>query len=292
MSSNTERPFQFELIVPPADLRDQINTFFWMRTELEQFEEVMPAYSAQLHVFLEGSATMHFEGGSQDLPDRVIFNAPLLEATAFSARGPVACFGASFTHRGWAELVGKPVDEVHHRLFSPDELFPEDLARQFRAIADCDYGDRDGLGDGVAQAVRAALDPLVPNHAHFISETMSWLSSSLNPSVEDLFARLSISRRQVQRLSNRFFGAPPRRLVKRVRAVRAATLLAQPNLPDAVRDELALAYFDQSHMINDIKRYTGRTPSLLDQGKLSVQTFDPAGHGAPGRLARGAIEKK
>ena len=275
---------------PPQGLRHQVNTFFLVRGDVDRIEEVMPAYSGQILVFLEGEAAMHFDHGTQSASDRVILNAPLLQATPFTVNGPISCFGASLTHRGWAELVQRPVDEWHSRILAPGELFGRETAELFTDLAEMSVDDVEGLAEALGSAIHKAAVGLGPSHVRFISETLAWLSSGFSPPVEELFERLAVSRRQTQRLCNRFFGVPPKQLLKRVRAVRAATLLSQPNLPDATRDELLLAYFDQSHLINDIKRYTGRTPTLLEEGEFVTQTLKPEGHGPPGRYLRGATE--
>jgi transcriptional regulator GlxA family with amidase domain len=44
-----------------------------------------------------------------------------------------------------------------------------------------------------------------------------------------------VSPRQFQRLSRGYFGAPPAQELKRVRAIRAAMLLANPALSDILR---------------------------------------------------------
>ena len=48
-----------------------------------------------------------------------------------------------------------------------------------------------------------------------------------------------------------------------MRAVRAANLLAQPHLTDEGEAEIAAAFYDQPHMIREIRRYCGYTPARL-----------------------------
>ena len=92
---------------------------------------------------------------------------------------------------------------------------------------------------------------------------MAWLGSSLSPDVELLFGQLDYSRRQAERLITRYFGLTPMALSRKYRAVRAASLLAQPELTDEGEAEIATAFYDQPHMIREIRRYCGYTPTLL-----------------------------
>ena len=279
-------PFRFEFVPPPEDLRGLVNTYFLLHTDPGRIEEVMPAYSAQIFVFLRGTGAMHFAHGTQKGPGPVFINAPLMEAAPFSLEGPVACVGASLTHLGWASIARQPVDEVHDTVLAPADLFAPTTAGQLEKLGGHEANEMGDVVEKFSAVLREAAAPLRPLHATMIAGTTEWLSSAFSPPVEDLYKRLPLSERQVQRLCKRYFGVPPTRLLKRFRAVRAASLLAQDNLSDDVRDEVFAAYFDQSHLINDIRRYTGRTPRLLVDGPLVANTLDPSGHGPAAKPLR------
>lgn len=279
MEVGTVLPFKFEFVPPPDDLKSQVNTFFVVHTDAGRIDEVMPAYSAQLFIFLRGTGTMHFADGSQTAPAPVFFNAPLLRASPFSLHGPVCCAGVSLTPLGWASWTGLPVDQNHDRIVPVQQALEAEAARALAAQFETDPDDVLNIFDHVSHLMRETGRDIRPAHAAMITETTAWLASAFSPAIDDLYRRLPMSRRQAQRLCKRFFGAPPRQLLKRFRAVRAAALLSQKNLPDAARDEVMSAYFDQAHLIRDLRRYTGRTPRLLQNGPLVVGTLDPAGHG-------------
>ena len=63
-------------------------------------------------------------------------------------------------------------------------------------------------------------------------------------------------------------------------------LLANPTLSDEIRNEIVSAYFDQAHLIRDIRRYTGRTPGGLKEESFVQDTFDPDAHGSSARILR------
>jgi hypothetical protein len=65
--------------------------------------------------------------------------------------------------------------------------------------------------------------------------------------------------------------------------------LAEPfqvvwTMAPALFDELMATYFDQAHLIRDIRRYTGRTPTQLRRRTLGSGLLDPAGHGDAGAV--------
>ncbi|MDB5690154.1 MAG: putative AraC family transcriptional regulator, partial [Sphingomonas bacterium] len=67
------------------------------------------------------------------------------------------------------------------------------------------------------------------------------------------------SPRQLARLANRIYGAPPKLLARKYRALRAAHLLCDSGDDgfSAARD----AFYDQSHLIREVRRFTGLTPT-------------------------------
>ena len=83
----------------------------------------------------------------------------------------------------------------------------------------------------------------------------------------------------MQRIARRFFGVAPAQALKRHRAIRAAILVANPALSETPRLEMMGGYFDQSHLIRDIRRYTGRTPRQLRIPTLAHSLLDPHAHG-------------
>ena len=115
----------------------------------------------------------------------------------------------------------------------------------------------------VANWIPPRLTPIPAAHEFVIEKTLSWLGSSLNPPVEQLYAGVEYSRRQTERLVQRYFGFAPRALARKFRALRAANLLAQPGITDEGEAEIAAAFVDQPHMIREIRRFCGYTPSRL-----------------------------
>lgn len=278
LTSGGERapPYRYEFTLPPAEVARRVNTFYTLETEGGRIEEMMPAYSAQLLVFLRGEGQIRYPGGGEGRSAFLTVNAPLLRAAPFVIHGPAQIVGASLTPVGWAALSGLPVDTVHDATLPAAEVFPaETLERIERASQDGPH------------AVIAALDEAIgagdkgPAAAHepTIEAIGAWLASGFNPALNSLHTAANVAPRQLQRVSRRYYGVPPAQLVKRVRAIRAAMLLVNPHLPAAMREEVLGAYFDQAHLIRDIRRYTGRKPGDLALEGLTRSTLDPAAHG-------------
>ncbi|ABC64653.1 AraC family transcriptional regulator [Erythrobacter litoralis] len=277
-----DAPFRFEFVAAPRDLAPYVNTLFVFETDRERLDDILPAYSAQMITFGRGHARMQFGDDHVGESSDAFFLAPMQQAAPFSMKGPVRACGVSLTALGWAAIADLPVDTFGHRRIDADRVLGEGSARAMAAIgADFASGELEAKDAcmRLADIVRTSLNPPSDNHADFIMRTVAWLSADFNPDVAELARATALSPRQVQRLCKRFFGKPPATLVKRYRAIRAATLLSQPDLDAAARNEVEAAYFDQAHMIRDIRQFTGRTPKHFrtDAPSVTSDTLGPEG---------------
>ncbi|HWL46755.1 MAG TPA: AraC family transcriptional regulator, partial [Sphingomonadaceae bacterium] len=95
----------------------------------------------------------------------------------------------------------------------------------------------------------------------FTQLTDDWLTDEANPAVDTLIERSGLSARHVERLAGRIYGAPPKLLARKYRALRAASLIgACDGAPDERMDDV---FYDQSHAIREFKRFVGFTPGQL-----------------------------
>lgn len=269
-------------IAPPGDLKDLVHTLYEVDVSRGELDEPIPAYSAQLLITFEGDAELEYADGSATRIGPVFLNAPQLRAGRVRVSGPFHAVAASLTPLGWASLTGHSIDEVHDCAVEPATFASPAVIRDLAASARAGISRQDRSERGVANLqalLRTAPHTINSRHREFVAVFTSWLGSDLSPSLDALYDRFAMSRRQVQRLSRRFFGASPTQVLMRHRAIRTAMLLSNPDLPQAFRDEIMAAYFDQAHMIRDIRRFTGRTPVDLSAPSLAQESLDPAGHG-------------
>jgi len=278
--------YAIDWIAPESDLSDLVNTFYVVKADAGVIQDVMPAYSAQISIFIRGFALMHFPDLEPSETATINIIAPLLEAVPFELSGPALQIGASLTPLGWVTMSGMPADQVNNRTVDPATcLSIEQLDYLSEHIDSCRNGSIDArdLCLELGRALRRSKREPNPKHLSLVKSINDWLAADLNPKLEDLYARVDLSQRQAQRLCKRYFGVPPMQLIARFRAIRAAMLFANDNLPAAMRDEVLGAYFDQAHMIRDVRRYTGKTPRGFSIKSLGQDTLEPKAHGETAR---------
>ena len=284
-------PFRTKLIAPTAELAGLVNTFYIIETDAERIAEAIPAYSAQLIVVVRGALAFTYADGRTARSATVTLNAPLLRSAACSLEGPVTLVGVSFAHASWQAFANLPADEVHDQLVDANAVMThEQIKRLTTAARACAEGriPPEALCPHLGAAIAAAPFPPRADHVATVQAILAWLTSGFDPALDDLYAAVSISPRQLQRICRRFFGVAPAQVLKRFRALRAMMLLAQPGINPAVADALMATYFDQAHLIRDIRRYTGRTPTQWRKWSLARALLDPAAHGEAGVLLRPA----
>ncbi|WFL78612.1 helix-turn-helix domain-containing protein [Altererythrobacter arenosus] len=278
---------RFEFVSGPTQLGKFLNSLYVLHVGEDGLEEMLPAYSGQMLIVAEGGGAMDFGRGQERAPEDAFFIGPLSAASRFLIEGPALILGASFNFHGWAAIPGLPVAQSSDRFIEIAEAFGEKggaaaakIAQRVRAKS----LSKDRALDQIGALLGEFAQPLAHSHAELIERTYAWLSSSLNPPTEGLYEALALSNRQAQRLVKRFFGLPPSRLKRRFRAIRAATLLADRPYDLATRDEVIDAFYDQAHMIREIREFTGRTPKLLSDidGSVISQTLGPKGYGVVG----------
>ncbi|WP_298470844.1 helix-turn-helix domain-containing protein [uncultured Erythrobacter sp.] len=276
MSESDDRPkpaidastehFKLTYFDPPEGLEKYILATFDLQWNEDLIEDRHPGALGQLFFTIKGRGYAKF-GDRTDKVDGgpILFNA-FEVAAPFHLRGPWRCLGASLSPHGWASLTQAPVNTHGNSFLPASQVLGEDIDRFSDELTErCLAGEISGeqACDEVAEWIRPRLKPVPKSHEDLIDAVLAWLGTSLNPPVEALFYGRDYSRRQIERLVLRYFGFTPSALARKFRAIRAANLLSQPDLTDEAEAEIAEAFFDQSHMAKEIRRFCGYTPSRL-----------------------------
>ncbi|MGB3711389.1 MAG: helix-turn-helix domain-containing protein [Erythrobacter sp.] len=258
--------FRIDYIAPPAAISDYVTTLYHFRCDEPWIRDVQPASIGHLVLFPHGKGRMCFPEGRFDKNPQVALMTPLSSAALIEVEGPFHAIGAALSPLGWAALTGLHAGEYSDRLCEAGEVLGAEveelgsrLNERYRSGAATGEECAREIGAYVARRAR----PVNPRHAAFIKVVNNWLGASLNPDFSDLVEQAAYSERQIQRLTERYFGLPPQALARKYRALRSAALLSFPQLTPEYEAELGEAFFDQSHMIREIARFVGRTPARL-----------------------------
>ncbi|RIV92348.1 helix-turn-helix domain-containing protein [Aurantiacibacter xanthus] len=258
--------FELRYLPVPEQFAHHVTTFYHFRCDEPVIREVQPAAVGHLSLFARGSGKIYFRDGTSDPSHETNLLTPVSVAANFVVDGPFHAIGAALTPLGWAELTGLHAGEHANRLYPAADYLGEEIgalgARLCAAYRDGTM-DAAGCAEELGRYIGTRLRPLSADYRQLIAQTGAWLGGDLNPDIDELFAASNYSRRQTQRLVDRFFGLPPTALRRMYRALRAAALFAQPDLTPEMEAMVRECFYDQPHLIREIRLFAGRTPARL-----------------------------
>jgi AraC-like DNA-binding protein len=271
--------------LPAPDLRRYISSYYVFRADLPLVNDLVRADLAQIRFMIRGSGFYRFAGGVSAETPRVSLIGPTMAASHFAVVGPVLVFGASLLPTGWAAAVREDANLLVHCVDDAAARLGPVLDDALDAMASAPTAEAMvSIADASLRAVfSGATDPPL----WFTRGMEAWLTDSASPSVDALIARSGMSARQLARLANRIYGAPPKLLARKYRALRAATRLCES--PGDWCGAVGEAFYDQSHFIREVKRFTGLTPRQYRESPPPVTRLMLQRRGFAAQLPRIAV---
>ncbi len=243
---------------PAPPLRPFLSSYYWFESNLPAFSDLMRAELPQIRLLVRGTACNTYADGHSRLASGATLQGPTSGPVSFASNGALHLFGVGLMPLGWARLLGLPADALADDLTDLAALIgaPAREALEGMAMARTDAAR-------VAVADRLFLTLLAKAHAApawFTRVMDDWLVGSPDPDVDTLVAASGMSARSVERLALRLYGASPKLMARKYRALGAAVRLGTGDAHDWA-DAAGTAFYDQAHFIKEFKQFTGMTPA-------------------------------
>lgn len=246
--------------VPGPDVADYATLFYFFRADVPVFEDMERADHAQVRFLLNDRPARYFypDGNEQEAtPVHVL--GPSSTAYRVRAEGPVRLFGWGLTAAGWAAMLGGDASTALNRMMDAPPILG---ARMMRAHAEIVAAtDTDQMAAIGTALIRDLVSGACSEMVRFAQQVDAWLENSVSPEIDELTDRTGLSRRQVERKCNAMYGAPPKLLARKFRALRAAVAMRGQEL--SFDDAVGRGFYDQSHLIREVKQFTGLTPKQI-----------------------------
>ncbi|WP_037448660.1 helix-turn-helix domain-containing protein [Sphingobium chlorophenolicum] len=250
-------------------LPEQLNAYFgslYIFTETAgQYSDVTRADVPQLRFMLENSGDYHFHDGTIARTPEICLLGPTLGATRFELDGPGRVVGISLLPAGWIALHGGDASTLTDRVKDMGHL-PEyrALLERLRAAADAEE-----MAALCWAFLAEKLVPLPESTWRLLEAVDGWLMGEGSPRIETLADITGLSPRQLARLTNKYYGCPPKLLARKYRALRCSARIALDHESwQALCDDGR--FYDQSHFIREIKHFIGLTPHQLQTEPSAV----------------------
>ena len=252
---------------PSAALSPFVTQIYFFRCDEFETRDRQPAALGHLMFFLRGRGVVQFQSGDAVPVAGAMQYGPGLAAAEFVLDGPVHVLGFALSPLGFVALTGKPANLFADRAVPAANLFGPEIDRLTASFCAGHTGGTTRISEMVKETTAFLLGQLRPvpaAHMAMIKTVIDWLSSDLDPDVEILYPQLGMSRSTAARLITRYFGSAPKPLMRKYRALRAASILVDPNCTPELRAKVESLFYDQPHMIREIRQFAGRTPGALD----------------------------
>ena len=209
--------------------------------------------------FTEGTPPIACIGLGEMVPQwPFVANGPTSKAIQFGVTRS-RIWGLGLQPAGWSKFVGQPanglsdrtVDGSAHGAFA---LFAPILENVHAAA-----GDADLIADNINDFLMQHAGRPVPQEAEILA-CQAALRDPDMANVAELADRLGIGERSLERLCGRYFGFPPKLLLRRQRFLRS---LAQFMIDPGHTWSKAIdgQYYDQAQFVRDFRSFMGMTPS-------------------------------
>ena len=246
-----------------------VSVYYLFEVEHPRFADNERAAIAQLRFVLEGTANLSFADGKTYPSKDAMLVGPSTGAMHFDLHGPLRMFGIGLLPAGWAALTQKSAADFTDKAVPARKIFTDEIDESLKFLRGCD--DASGMTDWANRFFRGVRHRIKPEVEQFTKMVDEWLSSEPSPPVSALMERSEQSSRQVLRTVNKLYGMAPKYLARKYRALRAARAYAEHNEAELLA--LEDAFYDQSHMIREIKFFAGTTPTKLRVGEGETATL-------------------
>jgi AraC-like DNA-binding protein len=250
---------ELSFAAPAPGLAGHVSIYYLHRVDYPLIEDVERADVGYLRFLFSGRGSYTYRDGRTAPSHDVMLLGPSTETASLAVNGPLYSFGAVLLPEFWGGIAPAAASDVANFSVDAASVLGPEIQACFEAIKD--LGDIEAMARHVDAVLLRMIRPLPDDHLTAIALIGEWLSQYPIPATELLYSRAGFSDRQMMRIANRYFGAPPKMLARKFRALRTASRLigTRGRIAQALIDE----YADQAHMVREVKHFTGLTPRAL-----------------------------
>jgi len=263
---------------PRRDLQGYVRAYYQFSTSAGVAQPLC-AELGNIRIILSGGGRIFLPGAEGRPISTAFLLGPTMGAYRIVMEAKTRVFGIGIRPRGWGALLGVNASELVDNVY--------DLTAIAGRIAHCAIEEVGNAADMPTMAAAAdrffagLLEHRRRRFSPYPEGLEQWLLNPNDPCIDKLIDVMDVSRRQTDRISKQIFGASPKLLQRKYRALRAA---------DRIRSGQTLwtmtagpSFYDQSHYIKEFRSFIGVTPQQFagNQAALisAIQTKRDAGFG-------------
>ena len=237
--------------IPPVEhLKDFIDTYWIMETgPLYQPGQVRLYADGTTDIFVNMGSTRPLLNNKPLLPGTIYFGGTMT-ASSLIQRLPNSIFiGIRFKPGGFAFFYKLPLQELTDEVIEFPDRFLYDLL-------DVDDKVTDRLDDFFTRKIKGTRN-LLP-----LAKTVENYKGKIT--VDHLAEKHNVTNRTLERMFNEHMGITPKEFIKVIRFQQVLKKIRKKDYKENLA-ELAfeMGYYDHAHLTNEVKRYSGFSPTTL-----------------------------
>jgi AraC-like DNA-binding protein len=259
---------------PAPALSAHVSAYYRIYMDRPVQEDTERADVGYLRFILSGAGHFEHRDGTRDHDHPVMLLGPSTQTSRWLITGALHNFGCVLLPEFWGGIVDAEATDFANRALDATHLLGPESLSLFETLQGMD--DVVAMGKLVDAFLIRKIKPLPDDQLDVIKQIGDWLRCFPVPPPEALYDMTDKGPRQVMRIANRHFGAPPSMLARKFRALRTASRLigTKGQIPEELLDE----YSDRSHLSREVKTFTGLTPRQLqvNSDPVLLATLHPA----------------
>lgn len=214
--------------------------------------------TSMFRIQLKGRWSAHTADGVKAGERAATFFGPQTQRMGISVIGSFVSVGISLRPgTGYALRKAKTADYLN-RIVPCDEMgLPGSYALDMLEKSD-EPEEWLQMLEGLIRRIVDEAGARLPDPVTAAFEAVSFTNPSIG--IGEFARQIGIEQRRLERIVRRDFGLPPKQVLRRARALDMASYL-RGVADHAEADELALRYYDQSHLIREFTELFGMSPS-------------------------------
>ncbi|HXI87293.1 MAG TPA: DUF6597 domain-containing transcriptional factor, partial [Parvularculaceae bacterium] len=210
---------KLEYFLPRPDLRDYVRAYYLFETPA-RIVQPLAAELGNIRCIIEGQGRIIPPGGEEMPVASTTLIGPTMRAYQLEAEAGMRAFGVGILPRGWRAFFGVDAAELADRVVDLTALagraahFAGEEVRNARSLAE--------MAAAADRFFTYRLELRQSAFARYPSALEQWLVNPDDLDLDTLVDMMDCSRRQIDRIAKSYFGASPKLLQRKYRALRAA----------------------------------------------------------------------
>jgi AraC-like DNA-binding protein len=265
----------FTKVVPSERLRKIINYFWWIELQCESgaedfAERILPDSSSEIIFHLGDKISRISEDNRARCEPNCFFAGPNTSYYNIAGHGSIRMIGVKFYPHTASFLLRESATQFNNNVVDLSAIWGDSISRIHERITEAQtLEDRVSI---IERLLSARFGNEIPCQFEYLDFAVRRLIQSNGKiPLSQITQKLGITPRYLEKLFSERVGIPPKTFAQILQLQKSVRLMAFHKDRPLTEICYASGYYDQSHFIRSVTRFTGLKPSELKREKMPTQ---------------------